>query len=89
MSNLTVNRVRDSELGFRPSHQVILDILDGDHRYLERWLRLKKQMRNIIELPNTMSPTHATSAVRDAGSSSTNLTSGQEMSRISKHLTLF
>ena len=47
MSNLTVNRVRDSELGFRPSHQVILDILDGDHRYLERWSRLKKLMRNI------------------------------------------
>ena len=47
MSNLTVNRVRDSELGFRPSHQVILDILDGDHCYLERWLRLKKLMRNI------------------------------------------
>lgn len=47
MSQLTVNRVRDSELGFRPSHQVILDILDGDHGYLERWLRLKKLMRKI------------------------------------------
>ena len=36
MSNLTVNRVRDSELGFRPSHQVILDILDGDYRFPEK-----------------------------------------------------
>ena len=47
MSKLTLNRVYDSELGIRPSHQAILDILDGDHRYLERWLRLKKLMRKI------------------------------------------
>ena len=47
MNTTTMNRVREAESRFKASHQAVLDILDGDRHYLDRWLRLRRLMRKI------------------------------------------
>ena len=47
MNTTSVDRIRGSGPGSKPSDQAILDILDGDRGYLERWLRLRRLMREI------------------------------------------
>ena len=44
MSN---RRVDGSDLGLKTSHRAILDLLDGDRGYLERWRRLRELTREI------------------------------------------
>ena len=47
MNTTTMNRVCEAESRFKASHQAVLDILDGDRHYLDRWLRLRRLMRKI------------------------------------------
>ena len=42
-----MNRVPEADSRFKASHQAVLDILDGDRDYLDRWLRLRRLMRRI------------------------------------------
>jgi organic radical activating enzyme len=47
MNSIGTKSVREPERDFKSRHQAVLDILDGDHHYLERWLRLRRLMRKI------------------------------------------
>ena len=47
MNTTSVDRIRGSRPGSKPSDQAILDILDGDRDYLERWLHLRTLMRKV------------------------------------------
>ena len=47
MNTTSMNRIREPATGLNASHQAVLDILDGDRHYLERWLRLRHLMRKI------------------------------------------
>ena len=47
MNSIGTKSIREPERDFKSRHQAVLDILDGDHHYLERWLRLRRLMRKI------------------------------------------
>ena len=47
MSTSSAAGIRDAVFRFKAARQAVLDILDGDRRYLDRWLRLRRLMRKV------------------------------------------